>query len=491
MSDLTKSQEKAIGELAEIAGAGEVTAVLDDGTVHYEALGTVYEITPRGKYTDLGTDPVNEPPVPVVEGAVQPSVEDPSSQTSPEGAGSPGTGDDLPSVESAGGHATLGETSPHGAGSTGNRPDVGSSDTAASSEPSGGTTGAGEVSPSVPEASVPTDPSIGEDGPTTVESGQQETGPGPVKGSTGSTEQGVPDPSLPSGSGTPVPTDGFMPLPGVDALPQAQREAVFEAITLADERQILADIEGHSLTSMVYGFNQGGGKVYGLSWIGVSECARAWNEQTGAGVRIAHEVEPKFDEVTVNAEVGETGEGKIYGDVPGIRVSVYAMNARTGFGLWGTATVTRDQFSKKKKDKDGRYGRTPDGFAANKALSKAQRNGLERHLPQWFKEETIARFKGQGKVDYIEGSGREVVKELPPPLTDERAKVGLKKAAELYGEYKKLVGSKSLPPARFHQLVENSQHDHDAIDRFVDYMEGITQEAREHVAGKDAGAGDE
>jgi hypothetical protein len=248
-------------------------------------------------------------------------------------------------------------------------------------------------------------------------------------------------------------------------------------MTLADERQVVQDLEGNALQSMVYGFRAGGKMVYGLSWIGAREAVRNFNARTSSQIRVSDATPPQFEDVTIKAEVGRGEDGPLMEEVPAIRCTVYAEDAALGGGQWGTATVAREQINKKKL-KDGRYLTNPDGFAAAKALSKAQRNALEPLIPRWLIEELIAQFKGNGQVEYLEGTGKQVVKELPPALTDDRAKAQTDRCRELYAEWSKHGGKKTMPPAQFNNAMTACQHSHERLDDFIAHLESKLNEAR-------------
>jgi hypothetical protein len=267
-------------------------------------------------------------------------------------------------------------------------------------------------------------------------------------------------------------------------LPQVHRAEAFEAMSLADERQVTAELEGNALSSMVYGFKAGGQQVYGLSWIGAREVVRAFNARTSSQIRISDATPPQFEDVMVMTEVGwdEENNRPKKEERPAIRCTVYGMDAVHGSGQWGTATVPRDQVNKKKpKDENGYFQTTPDGFAANKALSKAQRNALEPMIPRQFVEELISHYKGRGQVEFIPGTGRDVTPELPPALTDDRAEALKAECRDLYAEFKKLVGPKSKTPAWFQQQLTASQHSHEALEDFRQALEDLVSQARAHV----------
>jgi hypothetical protein len=519
--DLTKSQETAIEELHEIFVATEGRIVgWNGGAVIYELDGKgQFEIGKRGKQTrleDVGAGAVEneQPPVPETEVAAEPSVEDTSVQTSEHGETDRGVSGSecAPGLQCSPGAKTSDEgaairedadptpatpssvdSSPQGTGNEGTNPPVSEpSQTAAGREPSRGNEGEGSVaqepSPKADEVSDPGNGSRGQQnalidpsqtgGGTVPVPSPQVSGPDLPHDATRdaaasetevAVEQDSADLALPTGSVEPVPT--------FDQLPQAVRGEAYEALSLADERQITAELEGQALSSMVYGFKINGQQVYGLSWIGAREVVRAFNARSNSEIRISDQTPPVFEDVMVMTVVGWDEEAKkpIKEERPAIRCTVYGMDAAHGTGQWGTATVPRDQIIKKDSMKDGNYyGTSPDGFAANKALSKAQRNALEPMIPRQFVEELIALYKGKGSVEYIPGTGREIAVDRPPALTDDRAKAQMDRCRELYGEIKKIDGwQKEMPPAMFNRSMEACQHDHDRLDDFIQHLENL------------------
>lgn len=458
MTELTPSQKKAIEEIREVfpGDVGEIRSN-GDGTVDFLIRGQVARVGKRGKY-ELRAEASNEAPAPETVVAAEPSAEDTAVQTSGEDEDSSNGLNQSGSVEAP---VDLGVSSPvdvsdEGAGASDGLGvgHVGSPDRQGGEEP--GLVG------SSPIASVEPEPSPQTPAPEVVTPGV-------------ATEQTLP--------GSPM-TEGES-VPTFDQLPQVHRQEAFEALSLADERQVTAELEGRALSSMVYGFEVGGQKVFGLSWIGAREVVRAFNARTQSEIRISDQTPPVFEDVQVVTVVGwdEEANKPLKEERPAIRCTVYGMDATTGSGQWGTATVPRDQINKRGKRDGSYYATTPDGFAANKALSKAQRNALEPMVPRQFVEELIALFKGQDKVEYIRGTGRDVTPELPPALTDERAKKLAGECRELYGRFKKLVGPKSKTPAWFQQQLTASQHSHEALEDFRLALVDLVGQAEEFVKG--------
>jgi hypothetical protein len=262
---------------------------------------------------------------------------------------------------------------------------------------------------------------------------------------------------------------------------------VYEALTEADERQIMAEIEGRALGAMVYSFRQGGGNVTGLSWKGVQEAVRQMNTRHMGRIKIAESPAPVFDEITVEVDTGKTdGDGQPQRvSKRAVRCTVYALDEVYGSGRYGTATQLRE-FKRRKGDKKGNPIWETDTFADSKALSKAQRNAMEGMLPLELVEELKAAYLGKGSVEYINATAVDVT-ELPPALTDERAKELGDEIRKLYSAFKREhpEGMKSMPPAEFNRYFMAAQHDHDRLEDFKAFME---QKVVEAVDAKEAGA---
>lgn len=299
-------------------------------------------------------------------------------------------------------------------------------------------------------------------------------------------EQATPDSSHSSGSGALVPIapseqgndrSGVVG-PDPSELAADDRSDAYRAMSKADERQVAMELQGNAPKAAVYAFPQGGQQVVGLSWKGVREVVRTFNARGLGQIKVDGSKPPLFEDVMVRAEIGVNGDGPMYGEVPGIRVTVYATDDQHGGGNWGTATATCDQVNKKKKTEDGHFTWQPDTFAATKALSKAQRNALEPLIPLELVEELKQLYMGRGQVEYIPGSGRETTPDLPPALTDDRAEKQAAQCRELYSEWSKLGGKKEMPPALFNRSMEAVQHSHDRLDDFIGHLESELAKAK-------------
>lgn len=288
----------------------------------------------------------------------------------------------------------------------------------------------------------------------------------------GGPEQQAVTPSPPSpdsgvGNGPPAPFDD-----GV----------VYRALSAADERQIMAEIEGRAVSTMVYSFPSEGKTVTGLSWLGVQEAIRQMNTRRLGRIAIDPD-HTTFEEVTVEVQVGADEDGQpIIEPLPAVRCRVFARDEVFGSGREGVATQTR-RYRLRKKDKQGKAIWVPDPFADAKALSKAQRNAMEGMLPLELVEELKQLYLGAGRVEYISGSAVDVT-DLPPALTDERATKLGEEIRGLYDEFKRIHPDalKDLPPAAFNRYMLAAQHSHERLEDFKAHMEQKFAEAREAAA---------
>lgn len=232
-------------------------------------------------------------------------------------------------------------------------------------------------------------------------------------------------------------------------------EDVWRAMTVADERQIAAEMQGRAVTTMVYSFRQGNTTVTGLSWKGIREAVRQMNTRKMGLIRIAKDVQPIIEQV----EVEEDGEM-----VPAIRATVYAEDAAYGSGQWGSATQPM-------RMKLSRGGYRDDIFAASKALSKAQRNALEPLIPLELVEEIKELYLhgDKAKVEYIASTAEEV-DPGPPPLTTPEAEALKEKARAVYQQIRKKHGLAHVTPAQFNRMMMKAEH---SLDRLGDLIEAL------------------
>jgi hypothetical protein len=231
----------------------------------------------------------------------------------------------------------------------------------------------------------------------------------------------------------------------------------FKAMSLADEQQVLDELQGRALDAMLYSFPQDGKTVTGFSWVGIRESVRTLNARGYTRIRIVSEPAPQFREI-------RDEEG-----VDAIECMAYAVDERTGGGQWGIAKQPLEM-----KLKGGK--RKPDPFCRTKALSKAQRNAYEGLIPLELREYLKAQFEGRGQVQHIRGAGEP--DERPPALTDERATKTVAQIQAQYDELKKL-NRLLMPPGQFNALLTAAQHDHARLDNLLDHLADLLANERD------------
>ncbi len=150
-----------------------------------------------------------------------------------------------------------------------------------------------------------------------------------------------------------------------------------------DEEQILDEIKGRAIDTLVYEIRQGGQVVTGLSLSGVREVARMMNANNRAKIGVT-------DKEPIVIETDEH-----------IEVRIYAQDVMNGGGWWG---IKRQP--KKYIDRDG--NEKPNPFAYEQALAKAQRNAVRGLIPEWYAREMIATFRGS-KARIIDNQAKQQV----------------------------------------------------------------------------------
>jgi hypothetical protein len=245
----------------------------------------------------------------------------------------------------------------------------------------------------------------------------------------------------------PADPDEFAPA----ALVPVDEPDYFRAMSLADEQQVLDELQGRALDAMLYSFQQDGKPVTGFSWVGIRESVRTLNARGYTRIRIVADPPPQFREIR-DEEGGDA-----------IECMAYAVDERTGGGQWGVAKQPLNMKLRNGKTK-------PDPFARTKALSKAQRNAYEGLIPLELREYLKAQFEGRGQVQHIRGAGEP--DERPPALTDERA---TKTVAQIQARYDELKRANRLlmPPGQFNALLTAAQHDHKRLDNLLEHLSDL------------------
>lgn len=257
-----------------------------------------------------------------------------------------------------------------------------------------------------------------------------------------------------------------------------------------DELLILNRIQSKATAKLFYSFKLNGQLVTELSVQGVHETVGEMNATGKVHIGIDRQREPRFE-----VELADT---EFAGDVEHVVCTVYAFDARTQTGAYGTFSQPR-KFKLTEKTagfrrRDGKY--VPDDlivtdpFARQKALNKAERNALRKLIPEFIAQTMIAAYTGNAALvqEIKVGPGAAAVAELPPPLTDDAAKAKVAEAHEIYAELQRHdPGGRrsSLTPALFHAYLSRAEHAHDRLDDFLVFL----RDRRDAVAGAQTPAG--
>lgn len=249
--------------------------------------------------------------------------------------------------------------------------------------------------------------------------------------------------------------------PPADQLSDEAARDQYRAMALADEQQVVDEMQGRALDVMVYSFQPKGSNapVTGLSWKGIREVVRTLNARGYTRLKIAKEPKPVFEDVL-------TEEGD-----PAWQVAVYAEDERNGGGSWGVAAQPKAMKLRNGSTK-------PDPFAKTKALSKAQRNALESLLPAQLVEALKAQYHGEGRVKMLPGTISDAPSDRPPPLTDDRAKDQIATCRSVFDEIKRL-NRLLLPPGKFNVLIRGAEHDHGRLDDLIEHLESLRDQEAE------------
>jgi hypothetical protein len=115
-----------------------------------------------------------------------------------------------------------------------------------------------------------------------------------------------------------------------------------------------------------------------------------------------------------------------------------------------------------------------DRCARWKAIQKATRNALSGFIPEEIEQTVIAMFlKDSSRVARIRSEAEAKVAELPPPLDDDEARALIAECEAVYDEIKGLgagQGKVLLTPGTYNAWLLQSQHDHGALRRMLEYL---------------------
>lgn len=254
-----------------------------------------------------------------------------------------------------------------------------------------------------------------------------------------------------------------------------------------DVEQILMEVQRRALKVWVYDLpGERGKRRRELSYKGARDIVQLMN-RTG---RVKIGMLPETLKLERFRE--DVGNG---GPEPMVRAIIFARDEVTGQTMPGVSTeplyLKLTKATAKRKREEGKDipadDRVFDPFAETKAANKATRNALRAFIPEEAAQTVLAMFTGESeRVQRIMTAQQQQTEDLPAALTDNEAKALIAQAEALYVE---MCGLDSrvrveFPPGHFNAYLFRSHHDHDALRRFVGYLE----EKRDGFASKYGGA---
>lgn len=260
---------------------------------------------------------------------------------------------------------------------------------------------------------------------------------------------------------------------------------VFVVLDRHDEAMILDEFQRRALDVMLYDFPQGGQRVVDLSVQGVNECIRLMNNTGKCSIAIDREAGVEWERELMDTDFAP--------GVKHITATVFARDARTGYGQYGTfSQPTQMKLTDRTlaaRRKAGKFvpedGIMSDPFARQKALNKAQRNALRAMIPEALRQTLIAQYRGDDvAVRRIRaGAGASKVAELPAPLTDERAEGLRARAREVFSEIQGYSRTRWLLPGAFDAQLTRAEWSHERLEEFIARLEGLRDKARGEAEG--------
>jgi hypothetical protein len=239
-----------------------------------------------------------------------------------------------------------------------------------------------------------------------------------------------------------------------------------------DVALLLEEIQTKALRRWVYKLP--GNKGEGLTVHAVQDIVQRmnWTGKTKIGLLLDANGVPVLDVETIEVDEGD-------GTEPVWVATAYAKDEVTGSVLPG-ASMEPHRMHKR----DG--SRPFDRFSRTKAIQKATRNALAAFIPEEIEQAVLAvALKQPDRVLRIQTEAEAKVADLPAPLTDERAKALVAECEALYDEIRELGGGRGkvdFTPGTFNAWLLQSQHDHDALERFKVYLEERKAKLTEHYA---------
>lgn len=266
----------------------------------------------------------------------------------------------------------------------------------------------------------------------------------------------------PRAEGEPDPRD-FIP-PGEEMVydPSEPSDA-WRALDKATEEEILQELAGNTLETMLYSFEQDGSMVTDLSVGGVNETIRVINERGGTRIGIAEQP----------PTIQETDDAW--------RVMVRAVDFRTKVSRWGI-------FEQAKVINLRRGGTRKNPFSLTIALNKAERNALAKFIPEGFRRQMIAQMLLlKGKPKEAQDAVRQLTAigasahEIKPPLDTPEAAALIAEVRKEYDRIKELDRLALLPKA-FNQYLTTAHHSEERLRDLLGHIRQIREELEEKAA---------
>jgi hypothetical protein len=253
-----------------------------------------------------------------------------------------------------------------------------------------------------------------------------------------------------------------------------------------DVRLLLDQIQSSALRKYVYELSRGNEKIRGLTVHAVQDIVQRINWTGKAKIGVVPET-LTVERITENAGNGEE---------PFWVATIFARDEITGSSLPGSSmepvymSLRKSTADRKRADgvKIPEDNKVFDSFSRWKAIQKATRNALAGFIPEEIEQTVIAMFaKDPSRVQRIQTEAEARVAELPPALTDDRAKEQIAKARELYESIREIGGGRGkvdFTPGHFNAYLTAAQHDHDRLDDLLGYLAQRRADLVEKYEGK-------
>lgn len=121
-----------------------------------------------------------------------------------------------------------------------------------------------------------------------------------------------------------------------------------------------------------------------------------------------------------------------------------------------------------------------DIFSRQKAIQKAVRNAMDGFIPEELEQTIIGMFANDpSRVERIQTQAEAAVAEMPPPVDDEEMRGLIAQADLRYDVIRELGGGKGkleLTPRMYQEYKLRSQHSHDRMRDFLEWLDGRHEE---------------